>query len=181
MELSPIIPPLLSIFFFFSLQVDAFGEDVTFDLGAEHKVKLESRLRMLEEGNLRRLSGTGKVKAKFEKYHAQSQVQTYEVAHDNTLPVAGGSKKRKLIEEVEEESAEVTSTPKQKTKKLKKEEEEVVEEAEAGPTSEKKKKKKKNKAEETMELDESAVAAEEAVEEPKSEKKKKKKKKQAEE
>lgn len=168
-------------------QVDAFGEDVSFDLGAEHKVKLEARLHLLEEGNLRRLSGTGKVKAKFEKYHAQSQVQSYETAHDNTLPVAG-AKKRKLIEEVSEEP----ETPKQKAKKAKQEEEVetpgpssekkkkkkdksvVVEEEEAveeeTPKSEKKKK-KKSKADETMEV-------EEAVEEPVSEKKKKKKKKQ---
>lgn len=174
-------------------QVDAFGEDVTFDLGAEHKVKLEGRLRLLEEGNLRRLSGTGKVKAKFEKYHAQSQVQTYETAHDNTLPVSG--QKRKLIEEVDEETA---TTPKQKSKKSKQEApEEGADEAVAGPSSEKKKKKKdkgepveaeevaetpksekkkkkkakESAADETMELDESAM-----VEEPVSEKKKKKKK-----
>lgn len=51
-------------------RVDALGEDTTFDLGAEHKAKLEARLRILEEGNLRRISGTGKAKAKFEKYHS---------------------------------------------------------------------------------------------------------------
>lgn len=50
-------------------RVDALGEDVNFDMGAEHKAKLEARLRILEEGNLRRISGTGKAKAKFEKYH----------------------------------------------------------------------------------------------------------------
>lgn len=50
-------------------RVDALGEDTTFDLGAEHKAKLESRLRILEEGNARRISGTGKAKSKFEKYH----------------------------------------------------------------------------------------------------------------
>lgn len=51
-------------------RVDALGEDGNVDLGAEHRVKLEARLRVLEEGNLRRISGTGKVKAKFEKYHS---------------------------------------------------------------------------------------------------------------
>lgn len=50
-------------------RVDAFGEDGSFDLGAEHKVKLEARLRLLEEGNMRAISGTGKAKAKFDKYH----------------------------------------------------------------------------------------------------------------
>lgn len=52
-------------------RVDALGEDGSFDLGTEHKVKLEARLRMLEEGNIRRISGTGKAKAKFEKYHGK--------------------------------------------------------------------------------------------------------------
>jgi len=55
-------------------RVDAFGEEATFELGAAHKVKLESRLRLLEEGNLRKLSGTGKAKAKFEKYQAKRWV-----------------------------------------------------------------------------------------------------------
>lgn len=55
-------------------RVDAFGEDVTMELGAAHKVKLEARLRLLEDGNLRKLSGTGKAKAKFEKYQAKRLV-----------------------------------------------------------------------------------------------------------
>ena len=52
-------------------RVDALGEDCSLDLGAEHKVKVEARIRLLEEGNLRRISGTGKAKAKFEKYHSK--------------------------------------------------------------------------------------------------------------
>lgn len=50
-------------------RVDALGEDGSFELGAEHKAKVEARLRLLEENNIRRISGTGKAKAKFEKYH----------------------------------------------------------------------------------------------------------------
>ncbi|XP_048265505.1 nucleolar protein 58-like isoform X2 [Bombus terrestris] len=50
-------------------RVDALGEDGSFNLGAEHKAKLEARLRILEEGNFRRISDTGKAKAKFEKYY----------------------------------------------------------------------------------------------------------------
>lgn len=49
-------------------RVDALGDDATLDLGAQHKVKLEERLRFLEEGGIRKISGTGKAKAKFEKY-----------------------------------------------------------------------------------------------------------------
>lgn len=51
-------------------RVDALGDDVNVDLGAEHKAKLEARLREMEEGNIRRISGTGKAKAKFEKYQS---------------------------------------------------------------------------------------------------------------
>lgn len=50
-------------------RVDALGDDTTLDLGAQHKAKLEERLRLLEEGSIRKISGTGKVQAKFEKYH----------------------------------------------------------------------------------------------------------------
>jgi nucleolar protein 58 len=50
---------------------DAFGEDVSIEMGTAHRAKLETRLRLLEEGNLTKLSGTGKAKAKLEKYHAK--------------------------------------------------------------------------------------------------------------
>lgn len=66
-------------------RVDAFGEDVKFELGVEHKVKLEARLRLLEEGGLRRLSGTTKAKAKLEKFHVKSEVLTYQPEDDSTL------------------------------------------------------------------------------------------------
>ncbi|XP_013102076.1 nucleolar protein 58 [Stomoxys calcitrans] len=118
-------------------RVDAFGEEASFELGATHKVKLEARLRLLEEGNLRKLSGTGKAKAKFEKYQSKSEVFTYEPEADSTLP----AKKRK-----HSESAAEASTP-VKSAKFEDEEEDVeaAEEAIEEPKSEKKKKKKKNK------------------------------------
>lgn len=65
-------------------RVDALGEDCSIDLGAEHKVKVEARIRLLEEGNLRRISGTGKAKAKFEKYHSKRWVLT-PLIHKNTF------------------------------------------------------------------------------------------------
>lgn len=122
-------------------RVDAFGEDATFEIGAEHKVKLEQRLRLLEEGNLRRLSGTGKAKAKFEKYHVKSEIKEYPTTLDSTLPEtkkkrkhsegessspAAPPAKKKLIEELPdapeneaEESTEVQSEKKKKKKKKK--------------------------------------------------------------
>uniref|UniRef100_A0A1B0DDF4 Nop domain-containing protein n=1 Tax=Phlebotomus papatasi TaxID=29031 RepID=A0A1B0DDF4_PHLPP len=127
--------------------VDAFGEDVNIELGAEHKVKLESRLKFLEQGSLRKLSGTGKAKAKFEKYQGKSEIVTYESAYDNTLPSsskkrkhsesAGETPKKTLIEEIktevkeeEEEGAEAQEVPKKKKKKKK-----VTEEEEESPAA----------------------------------------------
>ncbi|KAF9819836.1 hypothetical protein SFRURICE_004190 [Spodoptera frugiperda] len=158
-------------------RVDAFGEDVSFELGAEHKVKLENRLRLLEEGNLRRISGTGKAKAKFEKYHSKSEVFHYPTAGDSTL----GQKPVKREHSPDEDGPSVSAkkikledgandvTPK-KEKKIKVEvKEEPENNCHEEPVSEKKKKKKKKSDVQPVE------EAEEAVEEPKSEKKKKKK------
>ncbi|XP_070490474.1 nucleolar protein 58 [Chironomus tepperi] len=173
-------------------RVDAFGEDSTFDLGTEHRARLETRLRILEEGNMRKLTGSGKVKAKFEKYQAKSEIKLYPVEEDNQIPIVM-SKKRKLesdkplIEEIKSEEVEEgeTSTEPAKKKKKKnknksddaetsqvevKEEEAVVEEV-----PKKKKKKNKGNAEESMTVDESLIDT--TVDEPQSEKKKKKKKK----
>ena len=157
-------------------RVDAFGEEATFDLGTDHRARLETRLRILEEGGLKKLSGTGKVKAKFEKYHATSEVKLYPTEEDNTIPIVMEKKRknsegRKLIEEIKDEPAEddagSSEPPKKKKKKGKQEVEPEAEEvAEESP----KKKKKKNK-----EQDESMVVEDEP-EAPQSDKKKKKKK-----
>lgn len=157
-------------------RVDAFGEEATFDLGTEHRARLETRLRILEEGNLKKLSGTGKVKAKFEKYHAQSEIKLYPTEEDNTIPIVMEKKRKlsggkKLIEEIknesEDEEAGVSEPPKKKMKKVALEKaEEVAEE-----TPKKKKKKKNSDADESMTVDEPADEPE-----VKPEKKKKKKK-----
>lgn len=145
-------------------RVDALGEDSNFDMGAEHKVKLEARLRVLEEGNLRRISGTGKAKARFEKYHSKSEVRQYSAAADTTLPTSGKRKrsdfeeKKVLIEDIstqefsgetpkrvkveDDEESEEVSQPK---KKLKSDPDVSLE------LSEKKKKKKKKIKEEVSE------------------------------
>lgn len=175
-------------------RVDAFGEDSTFDLGTEHRARLETRLRILEEGNMRKLTGSGKVKAKFEKYQAKSEIKLYPVEEDNQIPIVM-SKKRKLdsskplIEEIkleeveiEEEAGTSTEPPKKKKKKNKNKSDdaeisqiEVKEEETVEEVPKKKKKKNKGNAEESMAVDESIIDT--TVEEPQSEKKKKKKKK----
>jgi nucleolar protein 58 len=159
---------------------DAFGEESTFDLGTEHRARLEMRLRFLEEGNMKKLSGTGKAKVKLEKYHAKSEIKLYPTEEDNQIPITM-SKKRKLdkplIEEIksaEEEVGETSTTepPKKKKKKSKEIVEELKSEEPEEETPKKKKKKNKNNVDESnAELMEAEV-----TETPKSEKKKKKKK-----
>ncbi|XP_055380758.1 nucleolar protein 58 [Condylostylus longicornis] len=127
-------------------RVDAFGEDLTFELGAEHKVKLENRLRLLEEGNLRRLSGTGKAKAKLEKFHFKSEVFTYQPEADSTLSVTK-AKKRKHSEVDPDDEEEAEEKP-----KIKDEPEDDGAETSGIVKSEKKKKKKKNKDKESKKI-----------------------------
>lgn len=168
-------------------RVDAFGEEATFDLGTDHRARLETRLRILEEGNFKKLSGTGKVKAKFEKYHATSEIKLYPTEEDNTIPIKMEKKRKlsepgkKLIEEIKDEPADddeagTSEPPKKKKKKVKQEELDDSQAADVTTEETPKKKKKKTKnGDDSMVVDEPTV---EAVEAPKSDKKKKKKKKQ---
>ncbi|KAG5347206.1 NOP58 protein, partial [Acromyrmex charruanus] len=88
-------------------RVDALRDTASFELGAEHKVKLEARLRVLEEGNIRRISGT----AKFEKYQVKNEYMQYLTSIDSTLM----TKKRPLIEEIEtKENEEMLKKKKKK-------------------------------------------------------------------
>merc|ERR1712142_807039 len=68
-------------------RVDALGEETNTTLGVEHRAKLEKTLRFLEEGGMRKISGTAKSQAKFEKYESKSDVKTYQPAADSTIPV----------------------------------------------------------------------------------------------
>ncbi|CAH0726399.1 unnamed protein product, partial [Brenthis ino] len=160
-------------------RVDAFGDDASFELGAEHKVKLENKLRLLEEGNLKRLSGTTKAMAKFEKYHSKSEVFEYSMAADSTLdkkpikrehsPDEDGVSTKKIKLEDGVANVKVKKEKKIKTEDLKVKVE-PKEEPENGDAEvpEKKKKKKKSIAPEASEDNDATPA-------PSSEKKKKKK------
>lgn len=161
-------------------RVDALGEDGSFDLGAEHKVKLEARLRILEEGNLRRISGTGKVKAKFEKYHTKSEYLQYPTAVDTTLTSGKRrhseiEEKKPLIEEisVKQEEEEGERVPKKKKKRQNIEDTEESNETDTVKVKEEnedtqvvKKKKKKEKSEVVQESDSKSVVKEEKIEVP---------------
>lgn len=132
-------------------RVDALGENTSsYELGIEHKVKLEARLKQLEEGNIRRISGTAKAKAKFEKYQSNNEYKQYSTAVDSTL----SSQKKPLIEEIKTEENE--EIPKKKKKRSMNHEqlEEVKEEPESETESAavpKKKKKKKHNVESNVE------------------------------
>lgn len=164
--------------------MDAFGDDGNFELGelgAEHKVKLENRLRILQEGNIRRISGTAKAKAKFEKYHSKSEVLEYPAAADSTLQ--SGKRRHSEIEDKKpliEEICEETSEKPQKKKRKTENGFEVPQDEKVEGEDDKKKKKKKRK----KDVDEGEAEAEVKVEEPEQEetpKKKKKKKRDVEE
>merc|ERR1719402_921818 len=106
-------------------RVDALAEETTTDLGVEHRLKVEERIRQLEGGAATKISGTAKQSAKFDKYESKSEIVEYKAAQDVTLG-------KRAAEDDAEEKPEV--------KKIK------VEEVEEAATSEKKKKKKKDKS-----------------------------------
>jgi len=136
---------------------DALGEDTTTDMGVDNRAKLHTRMKMLEDGFSRKISGKGKTMAKNEKYEGISEVSEYPVAADSTLE---SSSKRKFDEDFEEE----------KPKKIKVEEAEAVD----GEKKKKKKKKKDQDNDTTMDTTLDTTVKEEDTET--GEKKKKKKK-----
>lgn len=118
---------------------DALGDSssTNHDLGTEHRVKLEARLKLLEAGNVRRISGTARAKAKFEKYHSKNEYMQYSASVDSTLPL----QKRPLIEEIETKEEEV---PKKKKKHSTNHELATIKEEEAGEPAAVPKRKKKH-------------------------------------
>ncbi|KAM9189028.1 nucleolar protein 58 [Mergus octosetaceus] len=153
-----------------TIRYDALGEDTSAEMGAENRLKVETRLRHLEERGIRRISGTGKALARTDKYQNKSEVKVYDPSGDSTLPAVS---KKKKIQEVEEQEEGVAVKAK-KFKAEMKEEEADVDEGE--PVKKKKKKKEKKKqADEEEESQTEEPPPSPTVEN--TEKKKKKKKK----
>jgi nucleolar protein 58 len=158
-------------------RVDALGDDPGNELGIEHRARLETRLRFLEEGGIRRISGTGKGKATQDKYQHKSNVLPYKPASDSTIPVTSTSepetpsskkdkkKKKRQSSEAMEETPEVTAA------------EEPTEVEQEVSESKKKKKGKKRKAEEEEAVEEEPVVEENQEEQMEATPSKKKKKK----
>lgn len=97
---------------------DALGENTTFDLGVEHKKKLEARLRLLEVGNIRKISGTLKAKTKFQKYHSDNEYAQYPISIDSTLQkeTVGKPLLEIKVEESQQDGEEVDKKKKKKKK-----------------------------------------------------------------
>lgn len=156
-------------------RVDALGESASTALGLEHRAKLESRLRFLEEGGIRRISGLGKQgKPQQEKYQHKSAVHTFKAASDVTGPIGvsggWGGNDTPLGKRKAEEGAET----------------EVKTEEGVGESGKKKKKDKKKKGEGTVAETEASGSVqveqeEEQVTESGKKKKKEKKRKLIEE
>ncbi|KAK2532114.1 Nop58 [Columba livia] len=76
-----------------TIRYDALGEDTNAEMGAENRLKVETRLRLLEERGIRRISGTGKALAKADKYQnkrssvlSQKSNDVDDVVDDSTAP-----------------------------------------------------------------------------------------------
>ncbi|RXG54201.1 Nucleolar protein 58 [Armadillidium vulgare] len=140
---------------------DAFGEETSSEMGIENKAKLTSRLKVLESGYSRRISGRGKSMAHFDKFDQKNgNVSEYYAAADSTLPSSSkrkfddsfeGPKAKKIKMEVDEskiksEPAKIENEPSPKKKKKKKKDvkEEEAEEPEEPVVKKEKKKKRKS-------------------------------------
>jgi len=137
--------------------MDALGETEGLSIGLGHRAKVEQRMAQIEGGNVKRLSGTGKTKAREEKYAKPSKVPVYNESADIVVKSEPGvaveeekekKKKKKEKKEPEEPAVKVEAGEEEKVKKKKKRQ---LEEAPAAPvvapvpTQEEPKKKKKKK------------------------------------
>ncbi|KAK7112024.1 nucleolar protein 58-like [Littorina saxatilis] len=150
-----------------AIRVDALGDETNAELGLEHRVRLEMRIRQMENKGVQMISGSGKKQPKFEKYENKSEVRTYNTAADSSLPSVpkkrkggdddeDGPKASKKIKVESGAGGDASFTDgsesekkKKKKKKIKQEEDTMdVSQASVGSASgEKKKKKKKIKTE----------------------------------
>jgi len=83
-----------------AIRVDALGEDVSNEMGIEHRATLETRLTALESGVSKKVSGTGKQNAKFQKYSMKREAPKDGAAeamdaNASTIP-SGDVKKRRF-------------------------------------------------------------------------------------
>ena len=104
-------------------RVDALGEDSTHELGVQNRAKLESRLKNLEEGGVKQISGMGKQMSKMGKFENKSKIITYKDAADTTATFTNKRKtfddSKEVKEEPEDIKPEHIETPEHSAKKKK--------------------------------------------------------------
>lgn len=69
-----------------AIRVDALGEDTQATLGMEQRADLEKKFANLEQNATKRISGTGKMQAKFDKYQKNSGKDSFDQDQASTLP-----------------------------------------------------------------------------------------------
>jgi nucleolar protein 58 len=111
---------------------DALGEgEQTTNVGTEGRTRVEMRLKALESGHIRKISGTGK-KQTTEKYDAhkteqnfKKQTTEYNTAADSTMDTSykkdknGESNKRKISDDSNVQVEQTEETPEKRKKKKK--------------------------------------------------------------
>jgi len=109
-------------------RIDALGDTTEANEALTYKEKVEARLRQLEGGKTRALSGTGKGKAAEQKYNKAGPGKSYDAGADVTMGSGAGAgdksgkeeksagKKRKLVEEVADGEAEAEAPAAKKAK-----------------------------------------------------------------
>lgn len=83
-----------------AIRVDALGEESNNSLGIEQRANLEKRLNQIEQGVVKKVSGTGKQKANFQKYTIKREAPKDETsetmeADDSTIPKSSNNFKKK--------------------------------------------------------------------------------------
>lgn len=130
-----------------SARMDALGDGEGVTIGVEHRAKVENRLRELEGGVMKSLSGNGTSSSKQHKLPAAESAKTYNEAADVTIKMEdkedSKEEKKKKKKEKKRKAEEEEAVPEKKKKKK------VKAEAEAEPEPEKKKKKKDKDGEKT--------------------------------
>ncbi|CAF3943025.1 unnamed protein product [Adineta steineri] len=69
-----------------AIRVDALGEDTQATLGLEQRADLERKFALLEQNASKRISGSGKMQAKFEKYQKNTDNGQFNQDQASTLP-----------------------------------------------------------------------------------------------
>lgn len=70
-----------------AIRVDALGEESSNELGVQNRAKLETQLKFFEEGNIRRISATGRQQRSQhpQKFENKSKVMIYKDGADSTF------------------------------------------------------------------------------------------------